>query len=76
MHKLSINRTFFYYLHEECPKGGLLWNLGLDIPFDGVLQMVIVFVSHPFSCINDLKMDNAIFMAPWMVSTAFFVYKL
>ena len=44
---------FFCYFHEEYPKRSLSWTFGLDIPLDGVL--VNIFVSHSFSCFNDLN---------------------
>ena len=62
------------YFHEECPEYCLLCKFGLDIPLDGVL--VTVFVSHPFSCFNDLKLGNAISMAPKLVSFDLSFYTL
>ena len=64
----------FCYSHEEWPNCSLLWNFGLNIPQDGVL--VTVFVSHSFSCFNDLKMGNTISMATRMVSFDLVFHKL
>ena len=64
----------FCYSHEEWPNCSLLWKFGLNIPQDGVL--VTVFVSHSFSCFNDLKMGNTISMATRMVSFDLVFHKL
>ena len=50
--------------------GGYLGNT----LFDGVL--VRIFVSHSFSCFNDLKLDNTITMVPRMVSFDLVFYNL
>ena len=60
--------------HEEWPNCSLLWKFGLNIQQDGVL--VTVFVSHSFSCFNDLKMGNTISMATRMVSFDLVFHKL
>ena len=65
---------FFCYFHEEWPKCSLLWKFGFDIPLDGVL--VTVFVSHSFSCFNDLKLGYTISMATEIVSFDLVFYKL
>ena len=64
----------FCYSHKEWPNCSLLWKFGLNIPQDGVL--VTVFVSHSFSCFNDLKMGNTISMATRMVSFDLVFHKL
>ena len=51
-----------------------MWKCGLDIPLDGV--MVTNFVSHSFSCFNDLKLDYIITMARRMASFDMVFYKL
>ena len=66
MQKLPRTRPFYCYVHEECSKCSLWWRFGPDISFDGVL--VTIFVSHSFSCFNDLKLDNTITMATGRVS--------
>ena len=38
----------------------------MDIPHHGVL--VTIFVSHSFSCFNDLKRDNTFSMTPKRIS--------
>ena len=72
--KAHQNSTVFCYCHKECPKYSLFWKFGLDILLDGVL--VTIFVSHSFSCFNDLKLGTAIPMATRMVSFDFIFYKL
>ena len=46
----------------------------LVISLDGVL--VIIFVSHSFSCFNDLKLGKTIIITPRMVSFYFVFDKL
>ena len=50
----SQNSKVICSCHEGCPQCSLLWKVGLDIPLHGVL--VTIFVSHSFSCLNDLKL--------------------
>ena len=68
--KVHQNWTCFCYFHEDCHKCSLLRKFGLDIPFHGVL--VTVFVSHSFSCFNDLEVSRDTFHFPWKRTFSFF----
>ena len=72
--KAPQNSTFFANVHEEYLKWSLLWKFELAVPLDGA--MVTNFVSHSFSCFNDLKLGNTITMATRMVSFDLVFYKL
>ena len=56
----------FCSFHEECPKRNLLWKFGLNSRLNGVL--VTAFVSHSFTCFNDLSLGDNVSMATRMVS--------
>ena len=64
--KSPKNSKFFCYFHNGCPKSNPVVNFRLDIPLEGVL--VTVFVSHSFSCFNNLKRNTTTTMAPTRVS--------
>ena len=73
MQKLPRTRSLFAVSMKSVLNGVCCGTLGLDIPLDGVL--VTIFASHPFSCFNDLKLDNTIAMTPRKVSFDFFCCK-
>ena len=72
--KSSAELEVFCYFHDECRKCSHLSKFGFDIPL--VCVLVTIFVSHPFSCFTDLKLDNTITLAPWMVSFYMVFHKL
>ena len=73
-HAKAYQNSMFFAIPMKNGQTGLLWKFGLNIPQDGVL--VTVFVSHSFSCFNDLKMGNTISMATRMVSFDLVLHKL